>query len=91
MRGQKDSKSSTCTERAEVYAAGISVKVRAPYLGRSASPPRWCGNPRREARLSWQESAEGIVGSLDGAEGPNMGYAVGARASMAQETQTKYG
>ena len=71
MRGPKDSKSDTCTEHAEVNAAGISVKVGAPYLGRSDSTPSMDGNPGREARLSCQKSAEGIVGQLDRTEGPN--------------------
>ena len=39
MRGPKDPKFNTCTEHAEVDAAGISVKVGAPYLGRSDSTP----------------------------------------------------
>ena len=38
MRGRKDPKFNT-TEHAEVDAAGISVKVGAPYLGRSDSTP----------------------------------------------------
>ena len=33
MRGPKDLKSGTCTERTEVDAAGMSVKVAAPCLG----------------------------------------------------------
>ncbi len=37
MRRRISSKSDTCTESLCVYAAGISVKVRAHYPGRSAS------------------------------------------------------
>ena len=52
MRGPKDPKSNTCTEHAEVDAAGISAHVGAPYLGRSDSTPSQVdGNPRREVRL----------------------------------------
>jgi len=35
------------------------------------------GNPHREVRLSRQKSAEGIVGGLDPAEGPNMSFRTG--------------
>ena len=46
------------------------------------------GNPRREARLSGQKSAEGIVGRLDRTEGPNTEQGEGIQASMTRETQT---
>ncbi len=39
MRRQISSKSNTCTESTYVYAAGIGVKVRAHYPGRSANLP----------------------------------------------------
>jgi hypothetical protein len=39
MRRQLSSKSDTCTEGMDVYAAGISVKVDAHYPGRSADLP----------------------------------------------------
>jgi len=39
MRRQISSKSHTCTEGMDVYAAGISVKVCAHYPGRSADLP----------------------------------------------------
>jgi len=39
MRRQLSSKSDTCTEGMDVYAAGISVKVDAHYPGRSAGLP----------------------------------------------------
>jgi hypothetical protein len=35
MRRQISSKSETCTENADVYTAGISVKAGAHYPGRS--------------------------------------------------------
>jgi len=43
MRGPIDSKSKTCTERMEVDAAGISVKVSGSYPGRSDSLSRGIG------------------------------------------------
>jgi hypothetical protein len=39
MRRQISSKSNTCTESLEVYAAGISGKVSAQYPGRSVAVP----------------------------------------------------
>jgi hypothetical protein len=39
MRRQISSKSNTCTESLVVYAAGISGKVVAHYLGRSVAVP----------------------------------------------------
>ncbi len=39
MRRLITSKSNTCTEGMDVYAAGISVKVGAHYPGRSAYLP----------------------------------------------------
>jgi len=39
MRRQVTSKSNTCTEGMEVYAAGISVKVEAHYPGRLFNLP----------------------------------------------------
>jgi hypothetical protein len=43
MRRPKDSKSSSCTETAEVYVAGISVEVSAQYPGRSPAVSRRAG------------------------------------------------
>lgn len=40
MRRRISSKSDTCTESMDVYAAGISVKVGAHYPGRSVDLPR---------------------------------------------------
>lgn len=39
IRGQLSSKSSTCTERMDVDAAGISAKVKTSYPGRSVNLP----------------------------------------------------
>jgi hypothetical protein len=61
MRRQLSSKSDTCTERADVDAAGISVKAGVHYPGRSVDvlfelqPPR--GDRKRQ-----QKSAEAKVG-----------------------------
>ena len=73
MRGPKDSKSSTCTEGAEVYAAGISGKVGALSLSRGGLTARRRGGDAEHRKVwpSRQKSAEGIVGRLDAAEGPN--------------------
>ena len=40
VRSPISSKPETCTERCDVDPAGISVKVGAPYPGRSADLPR---------------------------------------------------
>jgi hypothetical protein len=40
MRRPISSKSHTCTESMDVYAAGISVKVSASYPGRSVELPQ---------------------------------------------------
>ena len=71
MRGPKDSKSSTCTESAEVYAAGISGKVGVLTRGGLTVCRRGGDTEHREVCPSRQKSAEGIVGRLDAAEGPN--------------------
>ena len=86
MRGPKDSKSSTCTESAEVDAAGISVKVGALTRGGLTVCRRGGDTEHREVRPSRQKSAEGIVGRLDAAEGPNTERRVGARTSMTKQT-----
>ena len=59
--GHVSSKSSTCTELMEVYAAGISVKVGAHYSGRSVHLLDELLLPRGEG-TGGQKSAEGIVG-----------------------------
>jgi len=79
MRRQLSSKSYTCTESMDVNTAGISVKVGAHYPGRSANLSRRSGLlAPRGVGMGWQKSAEGIVGLLDQAEGPNMNYNTGA-------------
>ena len=79
----------TCTERTEVDAAGMSVKVEAPCLGRSDSTPATeGGQPRREARLSGQKSAEGMAGRLDRTEGANTEQGERPQASMTKETRS---
>ena len=55
----QDAKSNTCTERSDVDAAGISVKVGAHYPGRSAGLP-WATGIEGDG-TGWQKSAEGIV------------------------------
>jgi len=72
MRGHRDSKSSTCTGSAEVYAAGISGKVGALTRGGlTVCRPEKGDAEHRKVWPSRQKSAEGIVGRLDAAEGPN--------------------
>jgi len=61
MRRPRTLKSKTCTEGADVYAAGISVKVSAHYPGRS---PYLFGNELASQRCEAKEgekSAEIIV------------------------------
>ena len=87
MRGPKDSKSGTCTESADVYAAGISGKVGVLTRGGLTAGRSRGDREHREVRPSRQKSAEGIVGRLDTAEGPNTERRVGARTSMAKQTQ----
>jgi hypothetical protein len=43
MRRRISSKSNTCTEDADVDAAGRSVKADAHYPGRSVDVSRWTG------------------------------------------------
>jgi hypothetical protein len=70
MRRQISSKSNTCTESLGVYAAGISVKVRAQYPGRSVSLSRTTATERwREGQA---EVSRGHSSSDDRSEGPNM-------------------
>ena len=52
MRRQISSKSDTCTESLGVDAAGISVKVRAHYPGRSATLPRATVAERRREEVA---------------------------------------
>jgi hypothetical protein len=71
MRRRLSSKSNTCTESLCVDEAGKSVKVRAHYPGRSATSPNGYCSLKGDGK-ELQKSAEGIVGSFDRAEGPNM-------------------
>jgi hypothetical protein len=69
MRRQRSSKSDTCTESLDVYAAGISVKVGAQYPGRSVILPRASVTERwrdEMAEVSRRHSRSG-----DQTEGPN--------------------
>jgi len=52
MRRHLSSKSNTCTESLYVDAAGISVKVRAHYPGRSATLPRATDAERRREEVA---------------------------------------
>ena len=64
MRRPISLKSDTCTEHADVDAAGISVKADAQYPGRSADVPTMLrGGLRtpRGGRKRQQKSAEAIV------------------------------
>ena len=86
-RAAKTQSPDTCTESAEVDAAGISGKVGAPYPGRSeGASPRWRHGASRGATGAVKKSAEGIVGRLDAVEGPNRERRVGARALMTKQT-----
>jgi len=70
MRRQISSKSDTCTESLNVYAAGISGKVSEQYPGRSASLSRTTGIERWREGLA--EVSRGHSNSDDRSEGPNM-------------------
>ncbi|HUU39324.1 MAG TPA: hypothetical protein VMW42_00135 [Desulfatiglandales bacterium] len=76
MRRRLSLKSDTCTESMDVDAAGISVKVG--RITRGDLPTCNVLLTLRGVRMGWQKSAEGIVGLLDQAEGPNMNYTTGA-------------
>lgn len=80
IRGQIFSKSNTCTERVAVYTAGISVKVKTSYPGRSVNLPvyqtailndiRATGSARRRDGLTEVSRRHSRV--LDLPEGQNM-------------------
>jgi len=70
MRRQISSKSNTYTESLLVYAVGISVKVGVHYPGRSDRLPTGLSSSRGE-EMNGQKSAEAIVASPTGREGPN--------------------
>ena len=80
MRRQISSKSDTCTESMDVYAAGISVKVGAHYPGRSVDLP--CATGTGRCRDGSAEVSRGHSRPFDLAEGPNMNYGMGAGISM---------
>lgn len=70
MRRQISSKSDSCTEGADVYAAGISAKAGEHYPGRSVRLPLATGvERRREGRA---EVSRGHSSSIDRSEGPNV-------------------
>jgi hypothetical protein len=75
MRRRLSSKSKTCPEGMDVYAAGISVKVGAHYPGRSADLP--CATGIARCREGSAEVSRGHSRSIDRIEGPNVMYGVG--------------
>ena len=76
MRKPIGLKSNTCTEGANVDAAGISGKVSAQYPGRSADLPQAMAIERWSDELA--EVSRGRSRSFDRTEGPNMKYRIGA-------------
>jgi len=75
MRRLISSKSKTCPEGMDVNAAGISVKVGAPYPGRSVDLP--CATGIERCREGSAEVSRGHSRSIDRTEGPNVKYGVG--------------
>lgn len=69
MRRQRASKSDTCTESLDVYAAGISGKVGAQYPGRSVILP--CASAAERRRDEMAEVSRGHSRSGDRTEGLN--------------------
>ena len=82
MRRQRSLKSTTCTERVIVDAAGISAKVKASYPGRSADLPGPLEGhvlPSAETRRDGSaEVSRGHSRPLDPVEGPNTMNQTGA-------------
>ena len=70
MRRLISSKSKTCPEGMDVNAAGISVKVGAPYPGRSVDLP-WATSIVR-CREGSAEVSRGHSRSIDRTEGLNV-------------------
>jgi len=70
MRRQISSKSKTCPEGNGVYVAGISVKVKAHYPGRSVRLP----SAKNAVRFSEEraEVSSGHSRSADRTEGPTV-------------------
>jgi len=80
----------TCTESADVYAAGISVKVGAHYPGRSVDPP--CATAIERWPDGSAEVSRGHSRPFDPAEGPNMNREQETGLSMAtQDTDRSAG
>jgi hypothetical protein len=76
VRSPISSKPHTCTEDADVDAAGISGKVTRITLG---DLPVCLGLPSsRGDGMNRQKSADGIVGLLNQAEGLNLNCVMGA-------------
>lgn len=69
MRRQLSSKSDTCTENLDVYAADISGKVGAQYPGRSVILP--CASVAERRCDERTEVSRGHSSSGDRNEGPN--------------------
>jgi len=76
VRGELSSKPNTCTESVDVDAAGISVKVRAQYPGRSADLP--CATVVERRRDGSAEVSRRHSRPFDRAEGQNMKCRTGA-------------
>ena len=77
MRRQISSKSNTCTEGMDVYAAGIRVKVDAHYPGRTAGVPNGATVAKRR-RDGSAEVSRGHNRSFDRTEGRNVKCVAGA-------------
>ena len=71
MRRPLSSKSDTCTEGMDVYAAGISVKVGAHYPGRSAGLP-FSATVAEKRRDGSAEVSRRHSRFFDRTEGPNV-------------------
>ena len=70
VRSHVSLKPYTCPESTDVYAAGISVKVRAHYPGRSVDLP--CARAATRRSDGSTEVSRGHNRSFDPTEGPNM-------------------
>ncbi len=81
MRRPISSKSNTYPESPPVDAAGISVKVGVHYPGRSGRLPKRL-SASRGGEMDVQKSAEAIVASPTGREGPNPEERRASRAFM---------
>ena len=86
MRGPKDSKSSTCTESAEVYAAGISGKVGVLTRGGLTVCRRGGDTEHRRGATEPSEVSRGHSRPARRGRRPEHGAGVGARTSMTKQT-----